>query len=410
MKQDWEEIQLGDLCEFRNGLWKGKKPPFVTSKVIRMTNFTKECEMNTIEPIELEVEEKQYSSRSLIDGDLLLEKSGGGPKQPVGRVVRFEAPDNGNYSFSNFTTRIRISKLDKIDSKYLHKYLKFFYLIGRTEPLQSNSTNIRNLQLPAFKKILIPVPPLEEQKQIVAKLDQCFEAVDKARANAAKNLENAKELFQSKLNDIFSQKGEGWVDGVLIDVAKVINGYAFKSGDFSTSNNIKSIKITNVGVGKFVEEEGNYLPKEYSKRHQAVKISKGDLVIALTRTIISGGLKIAKVPESYDGALLNQRVAGIIANESLILAPILNYFFQSKVVSDYVLSNVNTLMQPNLSIQDLKMMPIPIPPMDDQNIISLSLGILQEQTQSLESKYQQELNSLEELKKSILQKAFEGEL
>lgn len=260
------------------------------------------------------------------------------------------------------------------------------------------------------KKIPIPVPPLKEQKQIVAKLDQAFEVIDKAKANTAKNLENAKQLFQSKLNEIFSQKGNGWVDGVLIDVAKVVNGYAFKSGDFSTSNSIKSIKITNVGVGKFVEEDDNYLPKEYSKKHQAVTISQGDMVLALTRTIISGGLKIAKVPESYDGALLNQRVAGIKVDESLMLIPILHYFFQSKIVSDYVLSNVNTLMQPNLSIKDLKMMPIPIPPMSEQNRISLILENLQKQTQSLEFKYQQALESLEELKKSILQKAFDGEL
>jgi len=68
------------------------------------------------------------------------------------------------------------------------------------------------------------------------------------------------------------------------------------------------------------------------------------------------------------------------------------------------------LMQPNLSIKDLKMMPIPIPPMSEQNRISLILENLQKQTQSLEFKYQQALESLEELKKSILQKAFDGEL
>ena len=67
-------------------------------------------------------------------------------------------------------------------------------------------------------------------------------------------------------------------------------------------------------------------------------------------------------------------------------------------------------MQPNLSIKDLKMMPIPIPPMSEQNRISLILENLQKQTQSLEFKYQQALESLEELKKSILQKAFDGEL
>ena len=402
MKQDWEEIQLGDLCEFRNGLWKGKKPPFVTSKVIRMTNFTKECEMNTIEPIELEVEEKQYSSRSLIDGDLLLEKSGGGPKQPVGRVVRFEAPDNGNYSFSNFTTRIRISKLDKIDSKYLHKYLKFFYLIGRTEPLQSNSTNIRNLQLPAFKKILIPVPPLEEQKQIVAKLDQCFEAIDKAKANAAKNLENSKELFQSKLNDIFSQKGEDWVEKKLGDVCKLIDSL-HKTPSYIKEGGFPMIRVTDIKDGFINFKNARRVNKdvygEFSKRHIA---SIGDLVLSRV-----GSYGIPAIVETDTLFCLGQN--------TVFLIPLINtywiyYFLISPNSKQQMDKSASGVAQPTVSLKSIKQINIPIPSLEEQKQIVKILDSLRKQTQSLESKYQQELNSLEELKKSILQKAFEGEL
>ena len=78
------------------------------------------------------------------------------------------------------------------------------------ESLQSNSTNIRNLQLKKYLDVLVPIPPLEEQERIVEVLDEAFSAIDKAKANIERNLINARELFQSRLNDIFSNPSEDW--------------------------------------------------------------------------------------------------------------------------------------------------------------------------------------------------------
>ena len=93
--------------DFGNGLWTGKKPPFKTVTVIRNTNFTDSGRIDYSNVAVLEVEKKQFDQRKLIKGDIIIERSGGGPKQPVGRVVYFDK-DIGDFSFSNFTSRIRV--------------------------------------------------------------------------------------------------------------------------------------------------------------------------------------------------------------------------------------------------------------------------------------------------------------
>jgi type I restriction enzyme S subunit len=89
-------------------LWTGKKGPFVTAKVVRNTNIRANGVLSLDDVAEIEVEAKQFKSRQLNFGDIILEKSGGGPKQPVGRAVCFEMHDE-DFSFSNFTAAITVA-------------------------------------------------------------------------------------------------------------------------------------------------------------------------------------------------------------------------------------------------------------------------------------------------------------
>ena len=98
MPSNWTAILLGDLCFTINGLWKGKKPPFVNVGVIRNANFTKDCKLDYSNIAYLEVEAKQYEKRKLQYGDIIVEKSGGSDNQPVGRTILFEKTE-GDYSF-----------------------------------------------------------------------------------------------------------------------------------------------------------------------------------------------------------------------------------------------------------------------------------------------------------------------
>ena len=121
----WETQSLDNLCDFKNGLWKGKRPPFVKVGVIRNTNFTKGGILDDSDIAYLEVEKKQYETRRLEFGDLILERSGGGPKQAVGRVIAFEK-EAGEFSFSNFTSIIRIKDKTRLHHSFLHKFYIFY--------------------------------------------------------------------------------------------------------------------------------------------------------------------------------------------------------------------------------------------------------------------------------------------
>ena len=257
---------------------------------------------------------------------------------------------------------------------------------------------------------LCKFPPLAEQRRIVGILDEAFEGLATAKANAEQNLQNARALFESHLQAVFTQRGDGWVEKPLETVAAILNGYAFKSTDFSPKVGAKCIKITNVGVREFVCEADSYLPNSFASIYDAVSVKSGSIVLALTRTIIAGGLKVAVVPDEFDGALLNQRVASIIADHKHLNGAFLFLYLSTQSVVEYVKERVNTLMQPNLSITDLRSMPIPVPPLRKQDEITEQLDGLREETQRLESLYQRRLTSLDELKKSLLHRAFSGQL
>ena len=161
-----------------------------------MSNFTKDCELDHSKPTRnIQASVSQYKKRALEYGDILLEKSGGGPKQPVGRVAFFDIENDLNNTFSNFTARVRINDKSELYERFLYFYLRFVYVTGETEKYQKNSTNIRNLQTKEYLNIQLPIPPLEEQQEIVTLLDAAFAKIDRAKINLERNVANARELL-----------------------------------------------------------------------------------------------------------------------------------------------------------------------------------------------------------------------
>ena len=162
MKQDWKTTTIQDACEQMNGIWKGVKPPFTTAKILRTTNFSKDCKIKLDDLAIIEVEEKKMNARRLKRGDIIVEKSGGGPKQPVGRVILFDIDDE-DFSFCNFTSALRVKNQSEILPEYLHKYLTFLYFEGETEKYQSNLVGFRNLDFKGYVSMSFRYPELSEQ-------------------------------------------------------------------------------------------------------------------------------------------------------------------------------------------------------------------------------------------------------
>lgn len=201
---NWPTKKLSEVCDFQNGLWTGKKPPFKKVAVLRNTNIRSGGLLNFDNVAEIEVEEKQLLDRLLQKGDLILERSGGGPTQPVGRVVYFN--NDEKFSFSNFTTRIRINDQRELDSQYLWRYLNYLYISGFTETLQKQTTGIRNLNFSEYKEIQVPIPPLPEQKKIVAHLDSLFEKVKELKKLQLETASDLSALSKSILHQAFEGK------------------------------------------------------------------------------------------------------------------------------------------------------------------------------------------------------------
>lgn len=241
MKEGWNYRKLGELVEVINGLWVGKKPPFINVAVVRNANFTKSCTLDMSNIAYIDVEEKQFKSRELQYADIIIEKSGGSEKQPVGRPIFFNIKENG-YSFSNFTATLRVVS-SNIIPEYLYKVLLSQYKQGVTKRLQSKTTGLHNLDFKSYLKSVIPVPSCEKQQSIVSELDKISELISLKKEQLSDYDKLAQSLFYEMFGDPVENE-KGW------EVKKFSEVASFKNGlNFGKNENGHSYKI--LGVGDF---------------------------------------------------------------------------------------------------------------------------------------------------------------
>lgn len=408
MREGWQTTSLGDACTFINGLWKGEEPPFVHVGVIRNTNFTKDGTLDDTDIAYLDVEAKKFAKRRLEFGDIILEKSGGGPKQPVGRVVRFDRTQ-GDFSFSNFTAAIRVKDARAIDSSYLHRYLYWVYLSGRTEAMQSHSTGIRNLNSDAYKAITVPYPSLPEQRRIVAILDEAFEGIAIAKANAEKNLRNARELFSTsheallldecgdrdelKLGEIASfRNGINYTKQSNGRVVPIIGVKDFKSHFWAPTHNLERIAIDGELSANDMVSEGDIL---------CVRSNGNPELIG--RCILAGALS---EPVTHSGFTI--RIT--LRNHEKSLPRYVCQFMRSRKVRRKLADGGNGLNIKSLNQRMLADISVPLPSFADQLRIVSKIEAMELATSDLAAVTQRKLSALDELTKSLLNQAFTGQL
>ncbi|WP_257880279.1 restriction endonuclease subunit S, partial [Prevotella denticola] len=177
LPKGWYNITLANMCNTTNGLWKGKKPPFVKVGVIRNANFTKYFTLDYSKIEYIDVEQRAFEKKHLLHGDLIVEKSGGSDKNPVGRAIFFDGED-GLFSFSNFTMCLRCKDQTTLMSKYLFYLLLCIYSRGDMVAMQTQTTGLHNLLVEKFMAMTFPLPPFAEQKRIVQKIEELFSLLD----------------------------------------------------------------------------------------------------------------------------------------------------------------------------------------------------------------------------------------
>ncbi len=391
---EWEVKKLGVVCDFLNGLWKGKKPPYVDVNIIRNTNFTKDGFLDDSDIANLPVEIKQYEKRKLKFGDIILEKSGGGPKQPVGRVIIFNKED-GEYSFSNFTSAIRIKDKEELDFNFLHRFLYFQYISGATNTMQKRSTGIRNLQLKEYKEIEISYPKsLDEQRRIVEVLDRSFEAIEKAKENVEKNLQNAKELFDSYLQKVFSEGGDDWEEKKLGEVCEIDK----KTHDIEKSLPFVGMEDIESGTGKFI---GSLEDKKMKAR--TFYFTKKHFLYGRLRPYLNKIL----LP-NFEGHCSTE-IFPILPNDNLDRSFLFYWFINQKIV-DKINKTCTGARMPRANVDEILEFDFILPSIKKQKEIVKKLDELRGEVERLEAILRSKIAGLDELKKSILEKVFSGEL
>jgi len=175
----------------------------------------------------------------------------------IGRKGTINNPLFIEKPFWNVDTAFGLQCSESLDRYFLH----YFCLSFNFEELDKGSGR-PSLVKKDLLKINIPIPPRAEQKQIVAILDKAFEAIDQAKTNIEKNIANAKELFQSKLNDIFSQKGDGWEEKTLGEIANVNYGFTDKS---TSDGDYRYIRITDIDQNGELDKSGKVYIKSSEK-------------------------------------------------------------------------------------------------------------------------------------------------
>lgn len=293
-------------------------------------------------------------------------------------------------------------------NKTIDKEFLFFFLLKHENEIVGNTGAVFNsINRAQIEEIEIPIPPLPEQQRILTILDEAFAAIAKAKANAEQNLNNAKELFESCLQSVFEKKGEGWEEknieelGVITSSKRIYKSEYVKEGiPFYRTKEIKEL-----ANGKEITLELFISRKKYSEIKKIFGVPQvNDLLMSAVGTI--GEIMVIENDDEFyfkDGNIVWFKEFKSLNTHYLKFA--LTAFVE-KIKSLAIGSAYSAL-----TIEKLNSYKISYPKsLREQQSIVKKLDALSTETKKLETIYQQKINDLEELKKSVLQKAFNGEL
>lgn len=407
-------VKLNDPSAFEliGGLWKGERAPLMQGRVLRSTNFNGDGILDFGDVVELEVEARHAATKQLKNGDIVVERSGGGPKQPVGRVALFNAPDQQAYFSSNFTTTLRIRNHEILDPEYASLYLHALYLNGDTETLQRATTGIRNLDWSEYLNFEIPLLPIDEQKA----LGNLIGKVRTAYHNEQKLLQALTELKQATMQQLFtrglrgeSQKEteiglmpESWNFDPIGNHFSVVSGGTPSRANSSYWNGgtIPWVKTTEVNYCVIAQTEEHITPEGLAGS-AAKLLPKGTLLLAM----YGQGVTRGRVAILGIEATCNQACAAITKKDDALTTKFLYHFLTWRYTAIRELAHGG--QQQNLNLDIVRDMPIAYPTrLEAQQQITETLDAIDAKI----ALHQKKQAVLEELFRTLLHKLMTGEL
>jgi type I restriction enzyme, S subunit len=302
---------------------------------------------------------------------------------------------------------------ETVEPHYLYYYLlqPSFRVSGQS--VMTGAVGHKRVPKDFIENTEIPLPPIPEQKRIVAILDQAFADIEQARTKTEQNLKNARELFESYLQQVFGQRGEGWVEHMLGDVCTFKHGFAFKSEYFTESSDL--LLLT---PGNFFEE-GGYRDRGEKQKYYAgpfpkeFLLKKGALLVAMTEQA-AGLLGSPALVPTDDVFLHNQRLGLVeptLGFEGSVSMDFMFHLFNTKYFRAKVQETASGVKVRHTSPKKMQIISVWLPAnLAEQERTARKLSELKDKSIELKKIYKRKMLQLEELKKSTLQKAFSGEL
>lgn len=386
LPKGWEIKKLGEVCDFINGKAHEKiidnkgKYIVINSKFISSDGKFIKKTSQQLQP--------------LFEGDIAFVMS----DVPNGKALAkcFLVDESDKYTLNQ---RIGLIRSDLFFKKYL------FYHLNRHKYLLSfnNGENQTNLRKKDILNCPLIIPPIETQKRIVSLLDKAFEQIDRAKAHARQNLKNARELFESYLNRIFEEKGEDWGKKTFNELSTKIGDGLHGTPKYDENGEYYFINGNNLNDGVIeIKKNTKKINKEEYEKHKR-ELTKNTVLISINGTL-------GKVA-FYNGEPI---ILGKSACYINFKKNVSKYYIKYLVKSPIFFKNMARLSTgatiKNFSLKSMRNYTLYLPPIETQKQIVQQLDRLQAETKKLEAVYQKKMDNLEELKKSVLEKAFNGEL
>lgn len=414
MKAGWEVRPLGDVCAFQRGLTYSKNDEVDSggTSVLRANNVNLETGQLDLSEIRFIRSEVVVPASKMVEPGTLLICTASGSKKHLGKTALIDRPMA--FAFGGFMGLLKPHK--SLLPEYLQWLMRsdgYWKFIGAL----SDGANINNLKFSQISEFPIPLPPLEEQRRIVAILDEAFEGLNRARANAEANLASARELFGGVLGAAFSQvesTDKVRTIGELVDkgwLARPQDGNHGeihpKKADFVPTG-VPFIMASDLREGRVDQENCYFITPEQAGSLRVGFAKDGDILLSHKGTI--GRAAMLDTPLKY--VMLTPQVTYYrVIDGKAILREYLYYCFLSAPFQEQIINSAKDgATRAYIGIKKQLDLAIPVPPIGIQRRLTELFRQLEAEMPAMQSNLRANVKELDALRQSILHKAFAGEL
>lgn len=381
-------LSLGDLCDVVGGGTPAKdKPQYYNGDIPWATVRDMRSEVIVDTEFRITREAVAASATNIIPtGNVVIATRVG-----LGKICLIERPTAINQDLRGIIPR----NPERLTVRYL-----FWWLKSVAHLIESAGTGatVQGVKLPFIKSLQLPLRSVSEQRRIVAILDEAFEGIATAKANADKNLQNARDLLSTHLEIAFSAWEPTWRMERLDALTFLARGHNPPKSKFSNEPKPGYVRFYQIRDGSS-EKHAVYVPDT----PQLHKMKRDDIMMVAYRNV---GRVFRGVEGAFNVALC--KIGN--ARRELLHDDFLFHALTSRHVKGELLKRSERSLIPSMSIEHLRELRIPLPPLSEQQKIVDRIAIISDECSRLESMQSRKLEALAELKKSLLYQAFTGQL